>query len=173
MSEFLPVRAFNRSQNVRIESKKIKSTSTTYIDISKTATHKEFSYHSAIGAVYVRGPVSESMTITQYGLGVTPKEGEAKKVIVEAGELRIRGTSTPVVVAKKELEVEKTTTKPRTDNVVVKLSTGVASIQKGTAAEPAVAPAVEEGYVVIATIALPKEKEEVEQKYITSTRFYL
>ena len=59
MSQFIGIRAFNRSQAVRIGGKTVKSvTSTgdlapiTYIDLEDKVARKELAYHSAIGAVY-------------------------------------------------------------------------------------------------------------------------
>src|SRR4051812_27072120 len=60
MALYLPIRAFNRSQNVRIGGQKILSTATSYVDLSVAATKKEFSYHSAIGAVYPVGALTAS-----------------------------------------------------------------------------------------------------------------
>jgi hypothetical protein len=62
MAEYLPVRSYNRSQNVRIGKQKLSPTSTTYIDISDAATRKEFSYHSAIGAAYALGDITANNT---------------------------------------------------------------------------------------------------------------
>jgi hypothetical protein len=62
MAEYLPVRSYNRSQNVRIAKQKLSPTLTTYIDISDAATRKEFSYHSAIGAAYVVGDITNNNT---------------------------------------------------------------------------------------------------------------
>jgi len=58
MAEYLPIRAFNRSQNVRIGGQKISATTTSYVDVSDAATRKELGYHSAIGAVYVIGDLT-------------------------------------------------------------------------------------------------------------------
>lgn len=170
---YAPIRAYNRSQGVRIEKQRITSTATTIVNLGNPVTHKEFTYHSAIGAVYLTGPITSSLYVTLYGLGVTVKEGEAKEIVVAAGEIRHRSPLELIPVAKKELAITKTTTNPRIDNVVIKLSTGVASIQKGIAAAEPVAPAVEEGYIAIATLSLPKEKEEAKAEYITSLRVYL
>ena len=53
MAEYLPIRAFNRSQNVRIGGQKISATTTSYVDVSVADVRKELGYHSAVGAVYV------------------------------------------------------------------------------------------------------------------------
>lgn len=172
MAEYIGIRAFNRSSAVRINKTKILSTATTFIDVSDAVQKKEFAYHSTLGQVYVVGGLSTSLIVTLDGLGVTPTETESKKVAVAAGELFNRSTGALVLVAATELEITKTTTKPRIDNVVIKLSTGVATIQAGTAAEAPVAPTVEEGYVVIATLTLAKEKEKILAAGITSTRVY-
>lgn len=172
MAEYIGIRAVNRSANVRINKVKITSTATTLIDISDPTTKKEFGHHSSIGQIYVVSGLSTALIVTQYGLGVTPTETESKKIAVAAGELRNRSTGAVITVPTKELEITKTTTKPRIDNVVVKLADGVASIQEGTAATEPVAPTVEAGYVVIATLTLAKEKEKITAAGITSTRVY-
>lgn len=173
MAEYIGIRAFNRSANVRINKTKILPTATTFIDISDPVQRKEFAYHGSIGQIYVVGSLSSSLIVTQDGLGVTVKGGTEEKIlIVAAGELFNRSTGTVILTEKTELEITKTTTKPRIDNIVVKLSTGVASIQAGTAAESPVAPTVEEGYVVIATLTLAKEKEKAVPGNLASTRVY-
>jgi hypothetical protein len=60
MALYLPIRALNRSQNVRIGGQKITSTATAWVDLSDAKTKKEFGHHSAIGAVYPVGPLSAS-----------------------------------------------------------------------------------------------------------------
>jgi len=62
MAEYLPIRAYNRSQNVRIGGQKILPTATSYVDVSDPANRKEFSYHSAVGAVYVLGDATANNT---------------------------------------------------------------------------------------------------------------
>lgn len=173
MAEYLPIRALNRSQNVRINKARVSSTTTSYVDLSDPVQRKEFSKHSAIGAVFPVGSISTSLIVTLDGLGVTVKGGtEEKTLVVAAGELFNRSTGAVILTGATELEITKTTTKPRIDNIVVKLSTGVASIQTGTAAESPVAPTVEEGYVVIATLTLAKEKEKAVPGNLASTRVY-
>lgn len=59
MPTYLPIRAFNRSQKVRIGNQTIKTTTNTYIDVDDAAVRKQLGYHSAIGAVYVTGPLTD------------------------------------------------------------------------------------------------------------------
>ena len=63
-AQFLPIRAFNRSQGVRIGGQKIATTSTSYVDLDDVATRKQYGYHSAIGAVYPVGALSNSNNTT-------------------------------------------------------------------------------------------------------------
>ena len=58
-AQYLPVRAFNRSQNVRIGGVKITANNDAFINIEDSKARKELAYHSAIGAVYVTGPVTQ------------------------------------------------------------------------------------------------------------------
>lgn len=58
MALYLPIRALNRSQNVRIGGQKITATATSWVDLSDAKTKKEFTYHSTFGAVYPVGPLS-------------------------------------------------------------------------------------------------------------------
>jgi hypothetical protein len=60
MAPFLPIRAYNRSQNVRIGGSKVGVTTTTNVDLGDTQTRREFAHHSAIGAVYPVGPLQAS-----------------------------------------------------------------------------------------------------------------
>ena len=59
MPTYLPIRAFNRSQGVRIGSQKISATANTYVDVDDAKVRKQLGYHSAIGAVYPTGPLTD------------------------------------------------------------------------------------------------------------------
>lgn len=62
MAPFLPIRAANRSQGIRIGKKHITTDATTYIDLGDFKAYppvlKELQSHLAIGAVIVVGPLS-------------------------------------------------------------------------------------------------------------------
>lgn len=159
MAEYLPIRAFNRSQNVRIESQKISSTSSTLIDISKATTRKEFSYHSAIGAVYATGHVvSNSEAVVIYGLVASYKE--AKKVKVTAGAYKNVATGVGVSVAEATPEFAKPTEGKIVDLVELKVADGSIKIKEGTQSETPVAPTVDTGYIPLYTFTVAKNSEE-------------
>ena len=60
MATYLPIRAFNRSQAVRIGGQSVSATANTYIDVDDAASRKELAYHSAVGAVYPTGPLTDA-----------------------------------------------------------------------------------------------------------------
>lgn len=72
VSTFAPVRAFNRSQNVRINGQKIPVTSEVYIDLDDQGSRKEFAYHSAIGSVYGAGPITQTDSRTVVVTSASP-----------------------------------------------------------------------------------------------------
>jgi len=89
MAPFLPIRAYNRSQNVRIGGSKIAATSTTNVDLGDVQTRREFAHHSAIGAVYPVGPLQA--TDSPGGVVPDPNGTANLNVIEDAG-----GASTEV-----------------------------------------------------------------------------
>lgn len=104
MSTYLPIRAFNRSQGVRIGGQKVSTTTNTYVDVEDAKARKQLGYHSAIGAVYPVGPLTQSnakfaihsgfATNTQSGTGPTNKVQT-----IAAGTYVDRDTGTKVEVA--------------------------------------------------------------------------
>jgi len=100
---YIAVRAFNRSQAVRIGGQKVLTGASSYIDTDDPKVRKELAYHSSIGAVYTTGPVSNS------GNGVSVRNNTGLKVTltysspnftaaVAAGEIFNRETSTITTV---------------------------------------------------------------------------
>ena len=120
MATYLPVRAFNRSQAVRIGGQKVRSvikagdadaTSSnvgslapvTYIDLENTTARKELGYHSAIGAVYTCGRVTPSNYnyVTVSGLTVTQSSSAGSKLDQQAianGVVRNRNNGSVVSI---------------------------------------------------------------------------
>jgi hypothetical protein len=159
MAEYLPIRAFNRSQNVRINKTKISPTASTLIDISDAATRKEFSYHSAIGAVYVTGPVVEnSEAVVLYGLVASYKE--AKKLSVTAGAYKTLSDGIGHSVAAAEPTYKKASTNNRIDLLELKVEDGSLKVKEGTEAASPTAPTVDTGYITLWTYKVAKESEE-------------
>jgi hypothetical protein len=164
MALYLPVRAFNRSQQVRIGGQKITSTATSFIDLSVAATKKEYSYHSAIGAVYPVGGLTSNNSDTVVDYGATVVAGTAAnsvrvadtlntaKTTGVAGELRVRSTGVWIAIPVTDsiALTANATGSTRVDLVVVDNATGVGTIVVGTT----VAPATPAGKTAIATFTV-------------------
>ena len=90
------VKAFNRSQNVRIGGKKITPNDLVFVDIDDPKALKEFGYHSAIGSVYTVDGLSDTTTpvVVHYGgVASTPATMSGLQnvvVTVSAGEVLSR-----------------------------------------------------------------------------------
>lgn len=174
MAEYLPIRAFNRSQNVRIESQKVTPTTTVYVDISKATTRKELSYHSAIGAVYVVGTLSSSNSVNIVSSGVTTNQGASSADLVvttEPGTIRNRqtGTTTAVVLTESTLAAADATN-PRIDIIEVKVADGSVKKVTGTAAASPVPAATDEGYIAVAQISVLANATGIANNKITDVR---
>jgi hypothetical protein len=174
MAPFLPVRAVNRSQRVRIGKQTVKVGTTTYVDLASTvetggipagsslpySPFKELQNHVAIGAVIVVGPITASnndwVEVGTGGVTTATKEAEPK-VATTAGEVNNRATNAyfafPELAAKK-IKVA-AAGKERIDIVTVKEAGGSApTITAGVAAlkGAAVAPATPEKELLLATV---------------------
>lgn len=168
MAPFLPIRATSRSQGVRIGKQKVKTGTTTYVDLASQvetagvkagstlpfSPFKELQNHLAIGAVFVAGPVTASNSdFVVVGNGV---RGTATllKTAFTAGELYQRNTGTKVQVAAEEVT---TTTGKNTEEVIdlisVSTTTGKLKLTGGVfAAEgKAIVPATPAGEIALAT----------------------
>lgn len=170
MAVYLPVRAFNRSQGVRINGQRVSSTTTTYIDVDPTTTagkagRKQLSYHSAIGAVYPVGPLTTSnkqytvasgfATDTQSGTSPTNKvQTIAAGVYVNRNtgarvEVASAATSTNIALA--------TTDYKRIDLVYLDTADNTFKISTGTevlAAATATAPTATSTQIALFTVAV-------------------
>jgi len=153
-SEYAPVRAFNRSQNVRIGGNKVNPSSDTFIAVDNTVARKEFGYHSAIGSVYNSGPVTLSNAdyVIHYGGSVTAAATGATVPVITSGELLNRLTGTYVLFSNTGVKLFQNTGASQTaliasdfpvsgtsglsvDHVlVVNKFTGILSVITGTAA---------------------------------------
>lgn len=134
MGVFLPIRAYNRSQKVRIGNQDVTATETTYIDVSDIKVRKDYTYHSALGAVIPVGDLRQNGKAFVVWSGCTVSEGVAdtdRIITVAAGELRLED-GTYVAVSSQDLTVTNADASlDRVDAVVVDDS-GTASIIKGT-----------------------------------------
>jgi len=90
------VRAFNRSQNVRIGGQKVTPSANAFVDLDDPKATKEYSYHSAIGSVFPIDNISDwndAVVVFSGGVTATPATMSgltAVVVTVSAGELRNR-----------------------------------------------------------------------------------
>lgn len=170
MASYLPIRAFNRSQQVRIGGSKIKSDTTSYVDLSDPKTQREFQHHSALGAVYVA--FLSASNPTQVFEGATVDEGSnAADMVVAVNDGRIFARDTGVTVVQiKESTITMTAadgTNPRIDIIQVHTTTGVATKVDGTAAASPVAPAASASNVAIARVSVPATDTAITSDQIT------
>lgn len=174
MALYLPIRAFNRSQQVRIDGQKILPTATTYVDISIGTVRKSVGYHSAIGAVYPVGSLtaSNASVVFTNGVVVTAQGTPDQTVAVSAGELRDRTTGVYVAVAAVSALAASAAhaTLARIDIVQVNTTTGVATYKAGTAAASPVAPAPDASNIVVANVGRAATDNTISTSDITDLR---
>lgn len=194
MATWLPIRKYNRTQSVRIgtgaqaqrvratiRSEDSDATSTsrgwlappTYINIEDAAIRKQFSYHSAIGAVYVTGSEVhiDSGTVVSPGGRV---DVTALALGNDATSIATISVSPLAVLSPSALPVYSSNTNPATINVPVPASgwtgtnvttvlvqfnttTGAVSVKvaNGAASAPA-APSVDSNNVSLATFPVSR-----------------
>jgi len=100
IDDYLPLRAFNRSQAVRIGGQKVNTGADAQIPLDTASSYKEFSYHSAIGAVYTSGSItSYPGDYAVHSGGVVTLSGTAKQPSITSGDIvnRITDTYIPFV----------------------------------------------------------------------------
>lgn len=171
MAEYLPIRAFNRSANVRIESQKVGPTVTTFIDISKAVTRKELAYHSSIGQVYVVGSISASNSEFAFDGVEASADGTDLKIATSDGTIRNRGTGAKVVVQPASTTLGTASgSNPRIDLIEVSKTTGEVKKVAGTAAASPVAPAADEGFLVVAEVLVGTSVTSVDNTKVTDKR---
>lgn len=172
MAEYLPVRAFNRSQNVRIAKQKVTPTTTVFVNLEDPVARKEFSYHGTLGAIYAVGPVRTALS-AGVASGLTPSAvspATEKKVSYTAGKVRDANNELHSVVAGTTAAFGAAATNPRIDVVEVKEDGSEVKIKKGTEEASPKAPAVDSGFVAIAQVSLAKEFTEVKAENVTDVR---
>lgn len=174
MAQYLPIRAFNRSQQVRIGKQKVLPTATTFIDIDDPVQRKEFGHHGSIGAVYVVGPLSASNSDVVVDSGAFTDEGAANNDLVVrtyAGTIRNRQTGATVAVAQTDTTLDAADgTNPRIDVIQVKASDGTVSKKTGTAAASPVAPTPDAGNYALARVSVPANDTAITNNQITDVR---
>jgi hypothetical protein len=172
MGEYLPVRALNRSQNIRINKERVRSHITSYVNLEDPVQKKEFSYHSAIGALVVVGPLRTTLPTTALN-GLVPSAvspATEKKVAFTEGRVRDSEGNLHTVAAGTTAAFGAAAANPRIDVVEVKTDGSEVKIKKGTESASPVVPAVDAGFVAIANVALAKEFTEVKAENVTDVR---
>lgn len=182
MAQYLGVRAFNRSQAVRIGQQTVRSvTSTgalapiTYIDLEDKVARKELAYHSAIGAVYACTEVQGHNYSLSINTGATIDQGSSASDLVlgiAAGEARddagvyytIGAASSAVTLATADA------TNPRIDLITMKISDRTIDKVTGTAAASPVVPSVPTGYIPLARVAVAANATGIANAAITDLR---
>lgn len=174
MALYLPIRALNRSSNIRINGQKVVPGTTFYVDISAAGVAKELAYHSAIGQVYPVGPLTatNAPVVVREGVLVTPQGSPDQTVDVSAGELynRAAGTYVSVALVDNLAATAAHATLARIDIVQVNTTTGVATYKAGTAAASPVAPSADASNIVVATVARAATDNTVAAADITDVR---
>jgi hypothetical protein len=114
--EYAPVRAFNRSQNVRIGGNRVTPSNDVYVAVDNQVARKELGYHSAIGSVYNSGPVTLSNAdyVVHYGGVVTAAATGATVPTISGGELLNRLTGTYVIFSNTAVKLFQNTSASQT-----------------------------------------------------------
>lgn len=163
MANYLPVRAFNRSQKVRIAGQQLSPEETKYVNADDRKVQRDWARHSAIGAVVV--------------VGVPVVEGQVRGGVVTAGNGLDVNVSGGFWVTDDEAGVyfsEATVTlddadgdNPRIDRIVVEEDGSVSAV-KGTPASTPSAPNAPADSISLATVAVAAQATDVGT--ITDTR---
>ena len=178
MAQYLPIRAFNRSQQVRIGGQRVTATATTFVDISNATQRKELGYHSAIGAVYPVGPLTASNADVAVDFGASVNEGSSAtdlKLSITGGQLRNRqtGAITEVAAGTDSITLSAADgTKDRIDIVQIKTADGTVSKKDGTAAATPAAPSPDTGNIAVAQVLVEKTVTGIANAKITDVRSF-
>lgn len=183
MSQYIGVRAFNRSQGVRIGGQAIRSTvkSTgalapiTYIDLEDKAARKQLAYHSAIGAVYTCTEVQSHNYPLSVVTGATIDQGSSASDLVlgiASGEVRADdGTYYAIGAAASAVTIaDAHATLNRIDLVTMKVSDRTIDKVTGAPASSPVAPAVPSGYIPLASVLVDAAASGIANAKITDIR---
>lgn len=172
MGEYLPIRALNRSQKVRIGKVRAHTRLTTYVNLEDPLQRKELAYHASIGAVYVVGSVKGALPTTATLTGLAPSAvspGTTKKVAYTEGYVLVEGVA-KLVAAGTTAAFGAAAANPRIDVVEVKNDGSEVKIKAGTESSTPVVPATDSGFTPLAQVALAKEFTEVLPANVTDVR---
>lgn len=131
MATYLPIRAFNRSQNVRIDGQKILPTANAYVNIDDAKARKELAYHSAIGAVYPTGMLTDINvpTVVQAGGNVT-----LGSITGEGASSFVTATVTAVDLHNRDTGAHVTTQASQTQAIILNASGSGVNLTNGQSA---------------------------------------
>jgi hypothetical protein len=174
MAEFLPVRALNRSQGVRINKQRVTNTKTTYVDLSNPVAKREFQHHSAIGAVFTVGPITNTSSEFVVQSGASTDQGSSASdmvVTTYAGVIKNRETGATVNVAQTDTTISTAdATNPRNDLIQVDETSGAVSKVTGTAAASPAVPSAEAGKLAVAVVNVPANDTAITTNQISDLR---
>jgi len=194
MSTWLPVRAFNRSQGIRIGKQKVVSVDSSgtlsghiYIDLDDKVSRKELAYHTSIGGVYVSGTEFDIVAGTVIGHGgrvtVTSTNGgsAATAAVIYVTNTAILTTSAPVYSVDGSYNVAKPATGTWSGtnvcDVLVQITTattGVVSTKTSAAAASGsqTTPTADSGNIALAKFTLTYDATNHTASTVTSLKPY-
>jgi hypothetical protein len=174
MAEYLPIRALNRSQNIRIGGVRVTPTETAYVDISTAQSRKELNYHSSIGAIVVVGALSTTNSIAVITQGATTNQGSSATDLIvntEPGTVKNRNNGVAVSILLTETTIATAdATNPRLDLIQVNYTTGAVTKVTGTAAASPVLKAPEAGNLALAQVEVLANATGIANSKITDKR---
>lgn len=154
MAEILGIRAFNRSQRVRVGLKELTTNKTAYVNLSNGRVRRDLQNHSSIGAFLTVEPLQEIGAVNGFVLAggsvtasaVPDLNLDVSLGVIEIGGVRASFAATQVTIAAADA------TNPRYDLVTVD-SSGAVSVVAGTpAADPKIPTTTN---VVLAVVKVP------------------
>jgi hypothetical protein len=194
MATWLPVRAFNRSQGIRIGKQKITSVDSTgnlsghiYIDLDDKTSRKELAYHTSIGGLYVSGTEFDIAAGTVIGHGgrvtVTSTNGgsTATAAVVFVTNTAVLTTSAPVYSVDTSVNVVKpasgTWSGSNVCDVLIQINTTTGVVSSKTSAAAAsgsqVTPTADSGNIALAKFTLTYDATNHTYSTVTSLKPYV
>lgn len=170
MSELLGIRAFHRSQRIRIGQKQIQPNITTFVNLTNPVVRRDIQKHSAIGAFLTVTPLTTTADagyVVQGGK-VTQSTAASLVVNVASGVVKINGTNVSFAATTKTVTTADTTN-PRFDIITVNAS-GAVTLTAGTAAPAPVIPAVPANSTTLAVITVPASDTTITNDQISDVR---
>lgn len=171
MAEILGIRAFNRSQRVRVGLKELTTNKTAFVNLDNGRVRRDLQNHSSIGAFLTVSTIQSIGVaggfIVANGVITDPNPADLK-LNVDSGVVEVNGVrksfnATEVTITSADA------TNPRIDAIVVNPTTGAVTVTAGTAAASPVPPTVTTN-VVVATVRVPAAATAVTLSNVTDYR---